>query len=274
MDAIEFMQKLDADYRAASGLTERRLYSIFYSRVAPSHVMVIGYNPGGDPDHWDESLLASRSFYENGEHEYVDCHYPLAVAMRRFLTATFSLDSVEQIREIPKTNLIFRRSPGQDSLTLRPAAALDEARPFVEKIIQRVQPHAILFEGTVTLDQFERIYCEDVSRFQDGPPVTTPNGRNHATIFRLDSGHVRCLGRRVTLIGLGHPSKYAGRAEWHEVIARARRVIGDIDRAEVTHDPDGPGPSLSEALSMPGDHVEFEPERFPDLATAPDLSET
>lgn len=238
MDTLEFMRKLDEEYCTVSGLTERRLYSIYYSKVAPSSLMVIGYNPGGDPDHWDESLLASRSFYENDEHEYVDCHYPLAVAMRSFLTTVLGLRSVEQVRTVPKTNLIFRRSRSQESLGLRPAEALEEARPFVEQIIERVQPCAIFFEGTVTLDQFERLYTEDVSRFRDGPPVTTPNGRNHATIFRLDDGHVRCLGRRVTLIGLGHPSKYSSRAEWHQVIARARTVISEIARTKSSSDPD------------------------------------
>jgi hypothetical protein len=226
--SLEFMQSLDQAYREHSGLQERRFYSIFYSRVEPSDIMVLGYNPGGDPDHWDESLLASRSFYENNEHEYVDCHYPLAVAMKAFLKSVLGFENDAQVRSVPKTNLIFRRSRSQDVLALRPAAALDEARPFVEQIICRVRPRAILFEGTVTLDQFEKLYCDSVSRFLDGPSVTTPNGRNQAAIFRLDRAHVRCLDREVALIGLGHPSKYSGRVEWRQVVTRASNAIAAI----------------------------------------------
>jgi len=222
------MQALDNAYRQTSGLQERRFYSIFYSKVEPSRIMVLGYNPGGDPDNWDESLLASRSYYENDEHEYVDCHYPLAIAMRDFLTSALDLSDVARIRSVPKTNLIFRRSRNQDTLNLRPAAALEEARPFVEQMISRVQPLVIIFEGTVTLDQFEKLYCDTVASSIDGPSITTPNGRNQAKIFRLDRARVRCLGRDATLIGLGHPSKYAGRVEWKQVVARARQAIAAI----------------------------------------------
>jgi hypothetical protein len=172
--SLEFMRALDRDYRAASKLDERRFYSIFYSKVQPSPVMVLGYNPGGDPDKWDESVLASRSFYEGNEHEYVDCNYRLAVAMRKFLSNVLRLESMEALRSIAKTNLIFRRSRGQSAL-MRPSEALREASPFVERIIHRVQPKAIIFEGVTTLDRFEGLYCAKVVRGVDGPAVTSPN---------------------------------------------------------------------------------------------------
>jgi hypothetical protein len=94
-------------------------------------------------------------------------------------------------------------------------------------------PHVLVFcsgflEGIVTLDQFEKLYCDTVSRFVDDPAITTPNGRNEATVFRLDRGSVRRLGREATLIGLGHPSKYAGRAEWRQVVARALRAVAAV----------------------------------------------
>src|SRR5688572_337117 len=108
-DSIEFMRSLDERYRQAANLTDRRYYSIFYSPVVQSPALVIGFNPGGDPEIWDKTALASDAFYESGEHEYVDSDYRIAVAMRDFLTKVFDLDDVSRIRALPKTNLIFRR---------------------------------------------------------------------------------------------------------------------------------------------------------------------
>ena len=101
-ETTRFMRRLDQQYRKASGLTHRRDYSIFYSRVVPCRTLVLGFNPGGDPATWDESALASTGFYENWEHEYVDCHYPLACAMREFLQVALSLTDTEAVRRIPK----------------------------------------------------------------------------------------------------------------------------------------------------------------------------
>lgn len=228
MDTTAFMRSIDTRFRAASGLSERRHYSIFYSQVVKSRILVIGFNPGGDPDHWDESLLASRSFYEHGEHEYVDCEYRIAVAMREFLMRTLSLTDVNQIRTIPKTNLVFRRSSNQDTLKISSSRALREAHPFIEEIIQRVQPRAIILEGKVTLDKFEKLYCGTVTAQLDGPPITTPNGRSNACIFQADRALVTCLGRDILLVGIGHPSKYAGRKEWHSVLARSKALLHSV----------------------------------------------
>ncbi len=221
------MQSLDEGYRAASGLKERRHYSIFYSSIQRSALLILGWNPGGNPATWDESQLASNSFYENGEHEYVDCHYKLALAMRGFLMASLGLSTPQEIRSIPKSNLIFRRSTGQGSLSLSARAALDECRPFVQELVSRVSPSHIILEGMTTLDEFGASYCSEVSRDVDGASVVTPNGARKARIYRADSAVVRCLDRRVTLVGVGHPSKFAGRREWKEVVQRAKGLLSE-----------------------------------------------
>ena len=223
--AFSFMQSMDERYQAVSGLHARRDYSIFYSQILPCRVMVLGWNPGGDPRTWSETELASTSYYENGEHEYVDCHYPLAVAMRTFLVEALALRSDDEIRTIPKANLIFRRSRGQDSLGIRDGEALTEAKPFVEQIINRVQPTAIILEGTKTLKAFERHYCGAVEPCVDGERIMTPNGKVPASIYQFDKATIRCLGRSALLVGLGHPSRYAARAEWSTVIERSKRAL-------------------------------------------------
>ena len=225
MKSVELMNSIDQRFRLASGLTERRFYSIFYSGIFPCRLMVIGFNPGGDPGTWTESALASRSFYENDEHEYVDCNYPIAVAMRTFLIGVLGLQSHDEIRRIPKTNLIFRRSRGQDYLGMKKSEAIRESRPFLEEIIKAVSPENIVLEGVTTLDEFEKAYCTGVRQSVDGETIKTPNGRNSANIYRYDTARVECLGRTVKLIGLGHPSKYAGRVEWSRVMLRAKAAL-------------------------------------------------
>jgi len=65
-------------------------------------------------------------------------------------------------------------------------------------------------------------------RQMGGADISTPNGRHPACLFRAVQAGVRCLGRDATLIGLGHPSKYAGRAEWRAVVAQAKTLFGDV----------------------------------------------
>jgi hypothetical protein len=230
-DATKFMQELDERFRAASGLHERRYYSIFYSSIQRSPLLILGWNPGGNPDNWDEAQLASRTFYENGEHEYVDCYYKLAVAMRGLLMTVLEMSSPEEIRPIPKSNLIFRRSTGQGTLPLNERAALEECRSFVEEILSRVSSSHILLEGMTTLEAFENIYCREVANELDGASIVTPNGARQARIYRADSAHVKCLGKRVTLIGIGHPSKFSGRREWAQVI---RRTCSMLEKCRIT----------------------------------------
>jgi hypothetical protein len=220
-----FMRNLDLEYRDFSGLNERRYYSIFYSQIKPSKILLLGYNPGGDPANWDESALASPSFYENREHEYVDTNFPTSLGMRSYLLGSSLVKSVDEIRDIPKINLIFRRSRNMNELPISPRQALVEAQPFVEQIIETVCPELIICEGKSTLDKFEDLYCEKMEQEVDGRTVFTPNGRHNALIYRADRATVNCLGRSCLLVGIGHPSKYSSRGEWKYVLENTRNLL-------------------------------------------------
>jgi hypothetical protein len=67
----EFMKELDGQYRERSGLTERRYYSIFYSRIPSSPLMILGINPGGNPTTWTMPMGADE-FCSAWQHDYVD----------------------------------------------------------------------------------------------------------------------------------------------------------------------------------------------------------
>jgi len=221
------MKRLNRQYMEASGLVERRFYSIFYSQVIPSRLLIIGFNPGGNPDTWDESALASRSFYENGEHEYVDCHYPIAVAMRKFLMDVAVISSENQLRNIPKTNLIFRRSRSMDGLRFSERDVILEAKPILDQIIERVSPDVVICEGVSTLRHFENHYCDSVEEEIDGITIDTPNGRHRARIYRADKAVLSSDNKPLMLLGIGHPSKYSGRFEWDRVTAAAKELLAE-----------------------------------------------
>lgn len=231
--STEFMRRVDEEYRRASGLTERRFYSIFYSQVNPFPILLLGFNPGGDPETWDEAELASQSFYENGEHEYVDCDYEIAVAMRNFLGEVLPIESSEDIRRIPKTNLIFRRSGSMDELKLTNLQAILDAKPILSQIIRHVAPTTTICEGMTTLKAFNQHYCRDVQEEIDGFDIKTPNGMRNARIYRADQGILLDTDSPVRILGIGHPSRYSGRLEWSDVMAATKTFLHESLQGEI-----------------------------------------
>ena len=225
-EAAKFMKRLDKEYRKKTKICERRFYSIFFSQVNPSPIMILGYNPGGDPKNWDESKLASTSFYENGEHEYVDCCYPIACVMNKFLKKVLDIEN-ERIRAIPKTNLIFRRSRSVKYLPLKESDAINEAKPILEQILRRVKPDVIICEGFLTLRNFQKHYCSVHCEKIDGESVDVPNGIHFAPIYRADRAFLSSTGKYVKLLGIGHPSRFGSRPEWNEVIQLSRNFLAE-----------------------------------------------
>jgi len=70
------------EYRQLSGLSDPLLYKIFYSRIDPAPLLVLGINPGGAPDHPEAIISASDGYFENREHDYVDCRYSMQRVMQ------------------------------------------------------------------------------------------------------------------------------------------------------------------------------------------------
>jgi hypothetical protein len=222
-----WMADLDARYQTASGLKERRFYSIFYSQVRQSDVLVLGLNPGGDPVTWRPSDIADTGWYEDGAHEYVDMDYPIAVAMRRFLVESLGLASVEEIRSIPKSNIGFRRSSSSHTMQISMGTAVREAAPFVQEIIAAADPKLLILEGTQTGKLFADEHARTWNPRPDTPVITTPNGRHEATIFSAVEATL-WNETHVVAVVIGHPSRYADRKEWSDVIRASSTVAGSI----------------------------------------------
>ncbi len=124
--------------------TERH-FKIFDSSIQRSPLAIVGLNPGGDPDAPTE-LHSSSQWFERGEHDYVDCDYPLARKMRQFLLGAGIVRDVEEIRQIPKLNVLFHRS--KDIAQLRSVRAASElARPHLAELLREIAPRVLIFEG-------------------------------------------------------------------------------------------------------------------------------
>lgn len=225
------MREVDRQYRAASGLDDRRFYKIFYSHIHPFPLLVLGQNPGGETDGTD--LSASESFFENWEHDYAffrnDSRYALAGPMCRFLAEVLQTRSVDVIRQVPATNVVFRRSRNTDTLNVRLSAAAEEARPFLDQILRIVDPRCVLLVSNEAYKQFTRLYCRRGTVVPgDDAKIFTPNGRNPACIFTRSQGFVEVLGRIVPMLVVGHPSKYSARIEWRAAAGAVRRDLEEL----------------------------------------------
>lgn len=208
MQTIALMRDIDAEYRKLSGLSDSRYYKIFYSRIDPAPLLVLGINPGGAPDQVEEIISASDDYFDNYEHDYVDCDYTIQRVMLPFLQNILGATS-EEIRKIPKSNLAFRRSPAEDSFRLyHPmtlAAAMKEARPSLSRLIHNVQPKVILLE-TMKPEVFSQLYCGgETGRLIRDPLMAMHRGRS-VRAFQAKLMWVECLQRSIPIVAIGHPS--------------------------------------------------------------------
>lgn len=218
MHMTPLMVRLDREYRAHSGITKRQFYGIFYSRIEPSPLMILGINPGGNPN------LGAEAYPEqelaDWHHDYVDCDYDIQRVMLPFLKRTLGIDD-GLVRRIPKTNVAFRRSSGVGSLKEQQGVSYDdaakEAEPVLRQIVANVDPKAIIFEGNQAFDQFVYRYCDGESGEPLCAPVQTPNGRHPATIFGAYRVRPNMLDHSVLAVRLGHPSRYGNRLEFTSI---------------------------------------------------------
>lgn len=248
---IDLMSRLDAEFRATSGLTDRRFYKIFYSAIAPAPLLALGFNPGGEIDGTD--LNASSSFYENWEHDYVDFRhhgkqYSLAGPTYDLLVRVLQTTSEDAIRRIPATNVIFRRSRHASALNLTSRAAAHESAPVLAQILRAVDPATILLLGSTAFRAFVGVHCDRGSLVANAEPpeILGANGQHDACLFRSARAHVAALGRDVPLLMVGHPSKYAYQGLWREVVASLRADLARLGVSPWSGERDpaaGPTPS-------------------------------
>ena len=226
MNAPKQMQLMELRYQERSGLRDRNRYTIFFSRLCAADLAVFGINPGGDPGDPDKLIWASRTYYENWEHEYVDSRYPIQEVMLPFLKKVLATND-EGVRRIPKSNLAFRRSPGEDSFkrchNMTLTRAMHEADHTVCEILEFVSPKMIILEGMKD-QQFQQLYCSGSST-QIREPIMEEYRGKMVRILEAKYMHVDCLEREIPIIALGHPSHFGKKPVWGGSVVPAVRGL-------------------------------------------------
>ncbi len=233
LGTIDVMRAIDSEYRAHTGFTDSRFYKIFYSRINPAPLLVVGVNPGGNPGHPSSLMSASSSFFENYEHDYVDCSYTIQRMMLPLLEHALKA-TPDQIRAIPKTNLAFRRSPGEADFKKHHGMSLTdgmkESKPWLERIIRHVKPRMILLE-TMKPEAFALLYGGVAwSRAQ---PIADELCANHrGAMVRAFSAKVLPIGvlnMTIPVVAIGHPSvgSFSKPSVWQAITAS----VFDVCRA-------------------------------------------
>jgi hypothetical protein len=229
---VEFMGHLERGYRAASGLTSRSSYKIFYGLVRSAPLLVLGINPGGDPAatssdglrHVDGRLAsASATFHEGNECDLLDCRWRGNDGLKKLLVPL--LNGVESsIRtEVVQTNMAFRRSARRTDIDI--AKAMDEARPFLREIVARVQPHLVILAGPA-LDKF-------LTWYTTSSVLIEPEQRDPKV------GHIVFAAARAKLLGasaesvvvqVAHASQFSWTYERYQVANRIRKLLWQFQR--------------------------------------------
>jgi len=206
MNDCEYMKQIDIEYRQLSGLNSSRDYKIFNTHIHPFPLLIIGWNPGGRSDGTD--LSSSRYYFESWEHDYVcfrnNSTYAIASPMCRVLSRCLQTRSLDALRQVPVTNLIFRRSLESKAL-YNPNKEIALSKPGLEKIIKHVNPDVLLFLGIKTYDSFIKSYCSNLQEDSQAS-MRSRNGRER--IYIRGTGFVNVLNKPVKLLSIAHPTGY------------------------------------------------------------------
>jgi hypothetical protein len=222
-----FMRDLETRFARISGLENRSAYKIFYGQVRPAPILTLGINPGGAPEntnpdgrtHKDGVIAAaSASFYENDEHDVLDCEWRENRSLRRLLLPLVGNDPARIRSDVVKTNLAFHRSVSRRDIDLE--AAIDQSAPFLGEIIETVSPSLVLLTG-VAVQSFTRRFAVD-SKFVV-PQERDPGVKQ--VVFAAALATTKAGGNEVLVVQLAHPSMFGWTYTRYKVAQRICRLL-------------------------------------------------
>jgi hypothetical protein len=192
------MRDIDCRYQAASGLSSRDHYSIFYGPLRRSKLLMINANPGGTPDNYNVVDVMA------GEHEYIEgrASGPTTRNGAEMLQYIANSANLESIRGVQVLNRFFRRSRQRPDVRTE-TAYMQEARPFLIEMINYIEPDAILFGGDAGVSLFATAHGGSA---RGGRSLKGPNGSSEATYFREYELRLPYY-RSIPAFGVYHPSK-------------------------------------------------------------------
>lgn len=201
MPNYDLMRDIEQRYKKAAGLPSRDFYSIFYGPLQPSKFLMINANPGGSPTSYRIVNVYA------GEHEYIEGRNsgPTTRNAAEILQYVAGSEDPEALRGLQVINRFFRRSPERPSRTIE-RSYVAEARPFVNELINYIEPEAILFGGDSSVTAFAAAHGGTAV---GGAPIMGPNGSREAVYFR-DYELKLPYYRAIPAVGIYHPCKLNG----------------------------------------------------------------
>ena len=202
MPRNEAMQVIE-DFKNDLDLTDLNLFKVAYSPIIPAQTILVGDNPGGDPN--DPSTVDNyKEFYKDGEHDFLDERYPLAVKTRQLFSSAFGRRGDGLLRRIPTTNVSFLRSPSQ----LQGKELTNNRRtcwPYFTRLVQIVRPKIILCNGMGVYNYLKK----HISSIEEIDRAAPPPATGQQVYYRKVRGRLTLLDHQaIYLIGFHHLSGY------------------------------------------------------------------
>jgi|GEM_PF-551058 len=152
-------------------------FSVFYSPVYSNpDLMIIGYNPGGGKNAFNES----EAMRIPSDHEYFVENYRLANMMK---TIFGKIGKIDLLEKSVKCNLIFFRSTNKNEFMSINEKTRKEMEAFcfkqIKEIIVRLNPKLIITEGMQTYDVLLKLLQEPPLEIHCLPEISKlgENGR-------------------------------------------------------------------------------------------------
>lgn len=222
-----FMRDLEGRFKQTTGFQNRAAYKIYYCQVRSARILTLGINPGGAPSDTSADgrvgkdgivAAASSTFYENSEHDVLDCGWRENIGLRQILCPLVGGVLASIRTEVVKTNLAFHRSARRSDIEVE--AAADQTAPFLREIIEIVNPSLILLTG-VALQAF-------TSRFAKySEPLVAPERDPGVkqVVFAAARASVGRPEKKVLIVQLAHASQFGWTYTKYDVAERISRLL-------------------------------------------------
>jgi hypothetical protein len=221
------MRDIEARFRETSGFGNRAYYKIYYCQVRPAPILTLGINPGGAPEkvkpdgrtNLDGTIAAaSASFYENNEHDIIDCSWSENSGLLKVLTPLLGGDARRIRTEVVKTNLAFQRSAKKTDIDIE--AAMNLSDPFLSEIIAAVQPSLVILTG-VPIAEFTSRHA----RTSKSVANQERDSGVKQVIFEASQVTLNATGGRALVVRLAHASQFSWTYERYAVADRISRLL-------------------------------------------------
>lgn len=219
---LDKMELWETRFKTLARLADRSEYKIYYCSIRPAPILVLGINPGGDPQSMMPNGVelrvgkgrgaASATYYEQNEHDLLDCQWRENNVVK--LLAPLVGGNPESIREtVVKTNMAFRRSSDASRINMR--KAMDEAAPVLAEIIELVSPRLVLLTG-VKISEFTSRYCDEASPLSER--LVDLSVRQ--TVFWPWSVRCKKKKEKILAVQVAHASQFSWTYERYHVAQR------------------------------------------------------